>query len=257
MLNFVKPICFFDLETTGVDTEKDRIVEICIKMFSSESAACVGTFYSLVNPEIPIPKSASDIHHITDEMVATAPTFKMIATDIFYMISGCDLGGFNSNRFDIPLLVNEMDRVGVSLDMNGVEFFDVMNIYKGKEKRDLASAVRFYLGREHEGAHGAAADIDATAELFFEQMRRYDWGKDATPNTISLFSNNGKRRADIAGKFAYNDEGMVVFNFGQHNGKLAQSEPAYLSWMMSIKASFSKDTKEWARKLAYGPSTME
>lgn len=247
MIKFNRNVVFFDLETTGIDTQKDRIVEICIiKMNHDFNNSIEKT--TLVNPTIPIPAPASEIHGITDDKVKDQPTFKQLAKGILDFIDGCDIIGYNSNNFDAPLLYTEFVRAGVAWDYSKVNIIDVCNIYKIKQPRTLEAAVNFYCGREHEGAHGALADVQATIDVFKEQVERYDM-EDMSPEQMTLFSNYGKPIVDISGKFTVDAEGDIIFNFGMHMGKKAKSEPGYLQWM--IKGNFSPDTKSFAQKLLW------
>jgi DNA polymerase-3 subunit epsilon len=237
-----KPVCFFDLETTGTDVHKDRIVEIAIvKLIGKEEVA---EFHRLVNPEIPIPKGASDIHHITDERVTDAPKLIDIVPDILAIITGSDLAGYNSNNFDIPVLVNELRRVGHTLDLTDVSFFDACTIFKRKESRTLADAVKFYTDGEHIDAHSAMADVRATINVIRAQLKRYpDIPTDR--QGLSKYCNYDSPRADLAGKFRIDTEGDFVFNFGKNIRTKAKEKPEYLQWM--IDDEFPADTKAVAQ----------
>ena len=194
-LNLSKPIVFFDLETTGVNIATDRIVEIAVlKVFPNGNKESKTW---LVNPEMEIPKESSAIHGITNEKVVTEPTFKELATKVNEMIAGCDLAGFNSNRFDIPLLAEELMRAGIDFDMQNRKAIDVQVIFHKKEQRTLGAGYQFYCGKELEGAHGAEADTNATYEILLAQLDKYeDIGN--TVDTLSTYSTHGKR-ADFAG----------------------------------------------------------
>lgn len=239
----VKPIAFFDLETTGVDKSKDRIVEIAIVRFDGGNRYELTT---LINPEIPIPKEASEVHGITDQTVMGAPTLAQKAKLIHNVLSGCVLAGFNSNSFDIPLLVNELHRVGYELDLEGIEFLDVCNIFKRKEERTLTAAVKFYCGKEHEDAHGALADVNATIEVFEAMKGKY---KDlpASLEELNLYCNYDNVRCDISGCFAIDKEGDYILNFGKHKGSKAKDCRSYLSWMQG--QDFMPDTKKIISKI--------
>lgn len=239
----MRPVCFFDLETTGTDVQKDRVVEIAIiKKVGEEEIE----FHSLVNPEIPIPKGASEVHGITDERVANAPKLIELAPKIVELIADSDLAGYNSISYDIPLLYNELFRVGHTIELKDVQFYDACTIFKRKEGRTLSDAVKFYVGGTHEGAHGAMADVRATINVFRAQREKYaDF-----PNTrqeLGLYSNYDRQRADLSGKFIIDNEGEHVFNFGTHKGKKAKAEPNYLRWI--IDNDFMPDTKEIAKTI--------
>lgn len=231
-----KPVCFFDLETTGRNQSTDRIVEIAIVKISE---GVEEEFVSLVNPEMPIPIEASNIHGITDDKVATAPKLSEIVSHIIGMITSSDLAGYNSNSYDIPLLVNELRRVECNIDLSEVVFFDASTIFKRNEGRSLTDAVKFYTGGEHEGAHGAMADVRATIEVFKAQRKRY-LELPTTRKELALYCNYDKPRADLAGKFAFDAEGEYILNFGAHKYKKAKSEPDYLRWMLT--KDFAPDT---------------
>lgn len=246
MINLQRSMCFFDLETTGTNTQQDRIIEICIIKLDPDFMSREEKT-KRINPTIPIPKQASDVHGITDEMVKDAPTFKQIAKGVFDFVDGCDIAGYNSINFDVPLLYNEFSRAGIMWDYSKVNFIDVCNIFKIKEGRTLSAAVRFYLDKDHEGAHGATADVEATIKVFENQIERYGLG-DQTIEQLAIMSNYDKPILDISGKFTTDSEGDVIFNFGQHKGKKAKSERSYLDWMIN-KGDFSQDTKAIALKL--------
>lgn len=241
-LNLTKPICFFDLETTGVNISKDRIVEISIlKVFPNGKEE---TKTWLVNPEMPIPKEVIAIHGITDADVANKPTFKELAKEIHALIKDSDLGGFNSNRFDIPLLAEEMLRAEVDFDMKNRLSIDVQTIYHKMEQRTLSAALQFYCNQELEGAHGAEADTKATFEVLKAQVAKYD----DIENNIKFLADFSSRKkfADFAGFIVYNKNGEECFSFGKHKGKLVteilESEPGYFGWLLN--ADFPLYTKK-------------
>ncbi|MBR7183398.1 MAG: 3'-5' exonuclease [Alistipes sp.] len=243
-LNLKKPMVFFDLETTGTDTAHDRIVEISLIKVDPNGEKTIKT--RRINPEIPIPAEASAIHHITDEDVKDCPTFKQIAKSLKAFIEGCDFGGFNSNRFDLPLLVEEFMRAGVEVDFfRKAKYVDVQNIFHKKEERTLVAAYRFYCNKElGDAAHGAEADTLATYEVLLSQIERYsDLENDV--DFLSRYSSRGDT-ADFAGRIGYNDKGEEIFTFGKYKGqKVAQifaSEPGYYDWMM--KGDFPQYTKK-------------
>lgn len=240
-LKLSKPLCFFDLETTGIQVASDRIVEISIlKVFPN------GNKESLtlrVNPEMPIPPESTAIHGISDEMVANEPTFKELAPRIYEMIKDSDLAGFNSNRFDIPLLAEELLRADIDFDLKRASAVDVQTIFHKKEKRTLEAAYKFYCDKELENAHSAEADTMATYEVLKAQLERYD----DLENDINFLAEYSKHKefVDFAGYIAYNEDGDEVFSFGKHRGKrvvdILESEPGYFGWLLN--ADFPLYTK--------------
>ena len=241
-LNLSKPICFFDLETTCINISKDRIVEISILKVYPNGNKESKTW--LVNPEMPIPAVTTAVHGITNEKVANEPTFKELAPQINKMISGCDLAGYNSNKFDIPLLAEELLRVGYDFDMSNTVAVDVQNIFHKMEQRTLVAAYKFYCDKDLNNAHSAEADTMATYEVLKSQLDKYP---DLENNTkfLSEFSTR-RKTADFAGCIAYNDKGQEVFTFGKHKGKLVEnvleSEPGYFGWIQN--ADFPLYTKK-------------
>lgn len=233
-LNLKNPIVFFDLETTGVNITKDRIVEVSALKVHPNGKEEQRTFR--VNPEMLIPKAASAIHGIYDEDVKDAPTFKEIAKDLGRFIEGCDLGGFNSNRFDIPLLAEEFLRVDVDFNMQRRKFVDVQTIFHKMEQRTLSAAYRFYCNKELDDAHSAAADTVATYEVLKAQLERYS---DQLENNIEFLAEFSKqnKNVDFAGFIVYDDNGIEVFNFGKNRGisveKVLEEQPGYFAWMMN------------------------
>jgi DNA polymerase-3 subunit epsilon len=241
-LKLNRPICFFDLETTGIEVAKDRIVEISIhKVFPN------GTTESktwLVNPTIPIPPQTTAVHGITNEKVANEPTFKELANTIHAMIKDSDLGGFNSDRFDIPLLAEEMLRAGVDFDMKNRVSVDVQTIFHKKEERTLSAAYKFYCNESLENAHSAEADTMATYEILKAQLERYpDLENDM--KSLSEYTTR-KKSVDFAGFIALNPDGKEIFTFGKNKGLLVEDvlekEPGYYSWIQN--ADFPLYTKK-------------
>jgi DNA polymerase-3 subunit epsilon len=237
-----KPICFFDLETTGIDIGKDRIVEISIlKVFPNGNKESKTW---LVNPTIPIPPQTTAVHGITDEKVANEPIFKELAPKIHAMIKDSDLAGFNSDRFDIPLLAEELLRAGVDFDMKNKVSVDVQTIFHKMEERTLGAAFQFYCNKSLENAHTAEADTLATYEILKAQLDRYS---NLTNDTKSLseFSTR-KKIADFAGMIAFDKDNQEIFTFGKHKGarveKILETEPGYYSWMQN--ADFPLYTKK-------------
>ena len=241
-LNLTKPICFFDLETTGTNVAKDRIVEIAIlKVFPNGNKESKTW---LVNPEMKIPKEVVAIHGISDEKVANEPTFKELSSQVHEMIKGCDLAGYNSNRFDIPLLVEELLRAGVDFEMKNVVAVDVQTIFHKKEQRTLAAAYKFYCGKDLIDAHSAEADTTATYEVLKSQLDRYD---DLQNDMKYLADYSARKRfADFAGFIAFNKKGEEIFAFGKFKGqnveKVLEDEPGYYGWIQN--ADFPLYTKK-------------
>ncbi|MEI6489438.1 MAG: exonuclease domain-containing protein [Bacteroidota bacterium] len=245
-LNLTKPIAFFDLETTGVNVASDRIVEISILKIQVDGTKEIKT--RRVNPTIPIPKVTSEIHGIYDSDVANEPTFKIIAKNLAEFLFDCDLAGYNSNKFDVPILVEEFMRAEVDFDLKNRRLVDVQNIFHQMEQRTLRAAYQFYCGKDIVNAHSAEADIEATYEVFLAQLEKYDGvefedkkGNKSFPikNDIKALHDftNLNKNADLAGRIVFNDKGEEVFNFGKHTGKsvekVLKDEPSYYSWMMN------------------------
>ena len=232
-LNLKRPIVFFDLETTGVDTARDRIVEISLVKVMPDGQEIVKT--RRINPGMHIPEEASAIHHITDEDVKDCPQFAQIAKSLAQFLEGCDFGGFNSNRFDLPVLVEEFLRAGVDVDFKRRRFIDVQNIFHKMEQRTLVAAYKFYCDKDLQDAHSAEADTRATYEVLKAQLDRYpDLQNDVA--SLADFSARGET-VDYAGRIVYNDKGEEVFAFGKHKGRrvsdVFEQEPSYYSWMMN------------------------
>lgn len=241
-LKLKRPIVFFDLETTGVDTATDRIVEISLVKIGVDGSKSVKT--CRINPEMHIPKEATEVHGITDEDVKDEPTFRQIAKSLAQYIEGCDFGGFNSNRFDLPMLVEEFMRAGVDVDFRKRKFIDVQNIFHRKEQRTLVAAYKFYCDKDLANAHSAEADTLATYEVLEAQIERYpDIGD--TVEQLSEFSSNGEI-VDFAGRLAMNDKGEEIFTFGKYRGQSVEEvfrkEPSYYRWMMD--GDFPQYTKK-------------
>ena len=246
-LELKKPIVFFDLETTGVNIASDRIVEMSIlKVFPNGNKESKTW---LVNPERDIPKESSDIHGISNERVASEPTFKELAASVNEMIEGCDLAGFNSNRFDIPLLAEELMRAEIDFDMKDRQAIDVQVIFHKKEQRTLGAGYQFYCGKELEGAHGAEADTNATYEILLAQVDKYsDIGN--TVDALSEYSTHGKR-ADFAGFILMNEEDQETFSFGKYKGRTVEEvfkeNPGYNNWIQN--ADFPLYTKKVLKEI--------
>ena len=241
-LNLKNPIVFFDLETTGISVVTDRIVEISYVKVSPNGTEEVKT--RRINPGMPIPPASTAIHGITDEDVKDCPTFKEVAKSLASQIEGCDLAGFNSNRFDIPLLAEEFLRAGVDLDMTKRKFIDVQTIFHKMEQRTLVAAYKFYCDKSLENAHSAEADTIATYEVLKAQLDRYPELQNDMQFLAEYSSFN--KNVDFAGRMIYDEDGNEVFNFGKNKGRLVaevlDKEPGYYSWMMN--GDFSLNTKQ-------------
>ncbi|MBO7261789.1 MAG: 3'-5' exoribonuclease [Alistipes sp.] len=241
-LQLKRPIIFFDLETTGVDTSRDRIVEISMIKVGVDGSKQIKT--RRINPEMPIPAEATAVHGITDEDVKDEPTFKQIAKSLAQFIEGCDFGGFNSNRFDLPVLVEEFMRAGVDVDFKRRNYVDVQNIFHKKEQRTLVAAYKFYCDKDLENAHSAEADTMATYEVLEAQIERYgDIGN--TVEELAAFSTHGQT-VDFAGRIALDDKGVEVFTFGKYKGRsvaeIFEKEPSYYAWLQN--GDFPQYTKK-------------
>ena len=242
-LNLKNPIVFFDLETTGTNINSDRIVEICyLKVYPNGNEE---SKTMRINPEMHIPAEASAVHGIYDEDVADCPTFKEVARSIANDIEGCDLAGFNSNRFDVPVLVEEFLRAGIDIDLTKRKFIDVQVIYHKLEQRTLSAAYKFYCGKNLEDAHTAEADTRATYEVLKAQLDRYP---DVLENDIKFLSDYStySKNVDFAGRIVYNDDGVEVFNFGKYKGwdvaEILTKDPGYFTWVLG--SDFTNNTKQ-------------
>lgn len=242
-LNLANPIVFFDLETTGINIVKDRVVEISVLKILPNGKEEQKTIR--VNPEMHIPEEATRIHGIRDEDVKDCPTFKGIAKELARYIEGCDLGGYNSNRFDIPLLAEEFLRANVDFDMSRRKFVDVQTIFHKMEQRTLSAAYRFYCDKCLEDAHTAAADTFATYEVLKAQLDKYGDTLENSIDFLSKFSTQNKN-VDFAGFIIYDEKGVEVFNFGKNKGvaveKVLKEQQGYYDWMM--KSEFPLYTKK-------------
>jgi len=240
-LQLKRPLAFIDLETTGVNLSTDRIVEIAIIKVLPDGTKSVKQ--KLINPQMPIPKSSSDIHGITNDKVKDAPTFKQVANELKQFIDDSDFSGYNSNRFDIPLLMEEFLRVGITIDMTNRRMIDVQHIFHMMEKRTLGAAYKFYCEKELHDAHSAEVDATATWEILEAQIDRYEHLGN-TLDTILQFTGEEKF-VDFARRFIM-DNDVEVFNFGKHKGRpvteVLRTEPQYYDWMM--KGDFPLHTKQ-------------
>ena len=250
-LNLKNPLVFFDLETTGVNINNDRIVEICyLKVYPNGNEE---SKTMRINPEMHIPEQSSAVHGIYDEDVADCPTFKEVAKVIARDIEGCDLAGFNSNRFDVPLLAEEFLRAGVDIDMSRRKFIDVQVIYHKLEQRTLSAAYKFYCDKNLEDAHTAEADTRATYEVLKAQLDRYP---EALQNDMAFLSEYSSftRNVDFAGRMVYNEQNIPTFNFGKYKGKTVEEvlrrDPGYYNWM--LQGDFTLNTKQMLTRIKLG-----
>ena len=248
-LNLIRPIIFFDLETTGTSVTADRIVEISlIKVFPDGHTE---EKTRRINPERHIPEESTAIHHITDDDVKDAPTFRQIAKSLHELFEDSDIAGFNSNKFDVPLLIEEFGRAGLSFDVSGRNFVDVQGIFHKMEQRTLVAAYRFYCGKELNDAHSASADTRATYEVLLSQLDRYPELKNDV-SALAEFSSGG-RNVDLAGRMVYDDNHEPIFNFGKNKGRkvkdIVRHEPGFIQWIM--QGDFPKETKDQLRRLQY------
>lgn len=254
-LNLKNPLIFFDLETTGTNINADRIVEICyLKVHPNGNEE---TKTMRINPEMHIPEASSEIHGIYDEDVADCPTFKDVAKDIAKDIEGCDIAGFNSNRFDVPVLVEEFLRVGIDIDLAKRKFIDVQVIYHKLEQRTLSAAYKFYCGKNLEDAHSAEADTRATYEVLKAQLDKYP---DVLTNDINFLSeySSYSKNVDFAGRIIYDNNGVEIFNFGKYKGypvsEVLHRDPGYFGWIMN--GDFTLNTKNVLTKIRLRESGM-
>ena len=242
MLKLTRPVAFIDLETTGVNLSSDRIVEIAIIKVLPDAERQVKR--KLINPEKPIPKETTEIHGITDENVKDAPTFKQAGNEIKQFLENCDLGGYNSNRFDIPMLMEEFLRAGMDVDLSNRRMIDVQHIFYTMEPRTLTAAYKFYCQKELVNAHSAENDVQATIDVLLSQIDRY---KNLGNSIDSILEVIGEEKiVDYARRFSFDEKGREVFNFGKFKGRpvadVLKSEPQYYDWMM--KGDFPLHTKK-------------
>ncbi|MES2568141.1 MAG: exonuclease domain-containing protein [Bacteroidota bacterium] len=245
-LNLTKPLAFFDLETTGVNVASDRIVEISIVRVNVDNTT--ETLTRKVNPTIPIPEASSKFHGIYDKDIQDSPTFKELASELSKFLTNCDLAGFNSNKFDVPVLAEEFLRADVDFDLRNRKLIDVQNIFHIMEPRNLSAAYKFYCEKPLINAHSAEADTLATFEIFKAQLSKYESfemedekGNKFIPvkNDMSVLSSltTRTRNADLAGRIVFNEKDVEVFNFGKHKDKpvreIFEKEPSYYNWIMN------------------------
>lgn len=242
-LNLERPLIVFDLEATGMNIISDRIIMLAyIKIFPSGNQES-STYY--INPECHIPEESTAIHHITDADVKDSPTFRELAPKLNEIFTGCDLAGFNSNHFDVPMFVEEMLKAGINFDISHVELVDVQNIYHKLEPRNLSAAYKYYCGKDLKDAHSASADARATYEVLLAQLDKYP---DVLKNDVASLSEFSKMNdnVDLAGRMVYNDKHEIVFNFGKYKGvpvgNVLRNDPGYFGWI--LRGEFPQNTKQ-------------
>ena len=246
-LKIIKPLCFFDLETTGINVSSDRIVEISVLKIYPNGNKESRTW--LVNPGIKIPQEAINVHGISNEMVVNEPNFSEIAHEVKSMINNCDLAGYNSDKFDIPLLAEELLRADIDFDIDNIHTIDVQNIFHKMEQRTLAAAYKYYCGKILDNAHSSKVDTLATYEVLESQLKKYS----ELENDVKFLSNFSKRgkNVDPAGFIKLNENEIPCFSFGKHKGKsveyIMQNEPGYFGWILN--ADFPMYTKKVLTKL--------
>ena len=241
-LQLQRPIAFIDLETTGINLSTDRIVEVAIIKILQDGTRQVKR--KLINPEMPIPAVTTEIHGITNEMVKDAPTFKQAGNELKQFIENCDLGGYNSNRFDIPMLMEEFLRAGMDVDLSLRKMVDVQHIFYTMEPRTLTAAYKYYCEKELVNAHSAEADVDATIDVLMAQLNRYPQLGNTVESILGLIGE--EKIVDYARRFLFDTKGIEVFNFGKHKGRpvvdVLKAEPQYYDWMM--RGDFPLHTKQ-------------
>jgi DNA polymerase III subunit epsilon len=242
-LQITRPIIFLDIESTGLNREADRIIELAflkLDVDGTTTNAC-----RRFNPGIPIPEASTAIHGIKNEDVENLAMFKEFASQTHRFLLECDIAGYGSNYFDIPLLYFELLRAGINWDYTKNNFIDVGNLFKIQEPRDLTAAVKFYTGKEHSDAHGALPDVLATVEVFKAQIERYELPQNV--NELAIYSNYGNKILDLSGKLTYNPEGVIIFNFGPKRGEPALDNIDFVEWMMM--KDFAPDTQAICQQL--------
>jgi DNA polymerase III subunit epsilon len=243
-----KGAVFFDLETTGLDISKDRIIQIAVVKIHLDNQREEKKV--LVNPTIPIPKEASDVHGITNEMVKDSPTFKQVARSFYEYIEGYDLFGYNIVHYDLPLLVEELIRAGVNYNFDNVKIVDVMSIYKKLHPRTLSACYNYYTGNILEGSHDALNDTRATVDAFMGMIEKESELIDKSIDDLEQMSGVDNKRVDFSGKFIKNEAGVICFNFGKSKGLPVASDLGFVDWMLS--KDFTQDTKNWCMKIKRG-----
>ena len=251
-INLTRPLVFFDIESTGLDVSKDRIIEISVVKLHPDGHTDIKT--RRINPQMHIPAESTAIHHITDEDVKDCPEFKQYAKSLAAFLEGCDIAGYNSLKFDIPLLAEEFERCGVDFDFTKRKLIDVQNIFHKMEERTLSAAYKFYCQKNLEDAHSAEADTVATMEILKAQLDRYSGTLENDVEKLAEVSTKTKN-VDLAGRIVLNEAGKPVFNFGKHKGRLVvevlEKEPGYYSWME--QGDFTLNTKRVLTQIKMNP----
>ena len=247
-----RPVCFIDVETTGVNPETDRILELSIVKVHLDGSLESKT--KRFNPEMPIHPDATVINGITDEMVVNEPTFKKLAKGILSFINDCDLAGYSSNRFDIPMLNAEFNRAGLAYNYQHVNFYDICHIFMRKEGRTLVDAYRFYCGADLADAHSSLADVMATIEVFEAQLEKYS-DLPTDPAQLDLFTSYDKPRVDIGGKLTLDADGDIVANFGNSKGKKLKNELGLCKWI--LEKDFPSDVNLIVQKILDDSTSIE
>ncbi|MBI2259015.1 MAG: 3'-5' exonuclease [Flavobacteriia bacterium] len=249
-LNLTRPIAFFDIESTGINVSKDRIVEIAIVKINVDGSK--ETFHSLVNPQMSIPAQVVEIHGIDDDKVKNAPIFSAIAEEIKLFLNSADLAGYNSYKLDIPLLVEEFLRAGTEIDFDNRKVVDVQNIFHKMEQRTLSAAYKFYCNKDLQNAHSALIDTEATLEVLESQLDKYSNLNNSVDFLSEFSSINDFERVDFAGRLAKNAQNKVIYNFGKHKGKTVEEvmelEQGYYGWFVSEQTDFPKYSKLMLKK---------
>lgn len=247
-----KPVIFFDLETTGTSTTKDRIVQLAAykkqSLYAPSNDAELKKM--LINPAMPIPEGATAVHGITNDMVKDKPAFKQYAKAAFEFFRGCNVAGHNVREFDVPLLSEEFLRCEIVWPEPGTKIFDTLRIFRKEEKRDLASALKFYTGETLEGGHDAGNDTIAACKILEAQIRKYEHLQNLTDEQLDLYCMDGVKALDLSGKIILNESGVPVYSFGKSKGKPVKDEPGFGQWMLN--QDFPTDTKNVIRELLFG-----
>jgi len=243
-MNITRPIVFFDLETTGTDVSTDRIVSIATIKIDMDGKSQEKKM--LINPEMDIPKEATEVHGITNEMVADAPTFKQVSKSLFSHFENCDIGGYNSDYYDVPLLVKEFSRCGILFPTWEISLVDVLKFERMLNSNKLGEVYLRYTGKELEGAHDALNDVKATFEILRCQLQKHK-KEDRTPQEIDLMCQGERKRFDLSGKTYLNAKGEVCWSIGKNANKPVTQDMNYLNWV--LKSDFPEDTKTKLKSL--------
>lgn len=245
-MKLTKPIVWFDLETTGTEVSTDRIVSIAMLKVNPDGSKETPLHFR-VNPTIPIPKEASDVHGITDDMVKDCPVFRDVAGHVYEYIVGCDVGGFNVRNFDVPLLWEELARCKIKLDLSDTNIIDALEIYRKKEPRDLTAALKFFCGETRVDAHDALADIEATVKVLDGQRKMYSDIGQMDANEVAKFCKGDDRRLDLAGKITMDEDGDACFQIGNPRGRKVKNDLGFARWMLT--KDFTQNTKQVVNKV--------